>query len=540
MERVTALLDPGTAAGFPVHQGEHTGDLAARFFQGVDRGEGASAGRKGVLDDEDPGSGDQPPFDPIAGPMLFRSLPHGERVDRFPFDPAPMGDSIRDGVGTHREATEPVRIQASAPDFVQAHMAQEKLAFGGHGGPSGIHVVGRALPSGEDEIPEFEGTLHEKGLEAVAMIHTEECGRSDHPVKGTPLWGSRARGPGRSSSTSIRLPKRPFLRLAGMLAGIGLLLIPIACDSDPSGTDPSLPFGRVGEVEVRASTPLALGEGTVEESLVWSSTGAWGLRERITYRGFVGDEKVHQSRGNPSALAQDYASFIHQLHETRGLQLFTSELDPDLNPSCGGNESRFIFVIRDHGRDEEVEWVRCADGGLFSARPEGAGPDPSASRVVLAAQLTRLLTLGEDAQSEYRGSVPFGSFDRGEDTPTRLTSPRAFVAPDGELATAPSGWFEFWETHTEGDRAPPSVDWSREMVLVIGVGERFEAGDSVGVRRILQVADGTNVEVVERAPGDFCSPAPRNQYPFHIVVAPRTRLAIRFGEVRVERVPCEP
>jgi len=76
------------------------------------------------------------------------------------------------------------------------------------------------------------------------------------------------------------------------------------------------------------------------------------------------------------------------------------------------------------------------------------------------------------------------------------------------------------------------------MALVAAVGMRTEAGDSVEVRRVLQTGEGTQVSLFERIPGDFCSPASRDHYPVHIIVAPRTLLPIAFSEVVQERVPC--
>jgi hypothetical protein len=159
-----------------------------------------------------------------------------------------------------------------------------------------------------------------------------------------------------------------------------------------------------------------------------------------------------------------------------------------------------------------------------------AGPDPAASRVALAAQLARNRTLGEDFISAYAGSVPFGTLDRGQDTPTRLGAPVAFLER--------SSWTNFWRDHAGPGVATPTVDFAEEMVIAAAVGPRREAGDSVEVRRILQVAVGTLTEVFERVPGDFCSPASRSHVPYHIVVAPRTPTPIRFSDIRVERVPC--
>lgn len=77
------------------------------------------------------------------------------------------------------------------------------------------------------------------------------------------------------------------------------------------------------------------------------------------------------------------------------------------------------------------------------------------------------------------------------------------------------------------------------MVLVGGLGEVTEAGDSVEVRRIIQDVLGTTlVELVNRVPGDFCSPASRRHTPFHVVVAPLRKTVVRFASPRTELVPC--
>jgi hypothetical protein len=73
---------------------------------------------------------------------------------------------------------------------------------------------------------------------------------------------------------------------------------------------------------------------------------------------------------------------------------------------------------------------------------------------------------------------------------------------------------------------------------VAAVGLRTEAGDSVEVRRVLQTGEGTQVKVVERLPGNFCSPASRRHYPAHVVVTPRPLQPIEFSDPATELVPC--
>jgi hypothetical protein len=311
-----------------------------------------------------------------------------------------------------------------------------------------------------------------------------------------------------------------------------VLSLPVTAACGDNGTTPpgALRFGQLGEIEVHLEAPLRLGLGKLDQRLTWGSTGAWTFEESIWFRGLVGDATFRRNPAEPPLYAADYASLITQLNEVTGLELFIDELPQDLRPECGPTLTRATFTIRDEVRGQEATWVRCVNGSMANITPVDAGPDPAASRVALAAELARNRTLGEDFASAYAGSVPFGTLDRGEDTPTRLTSPVAFLEEPA--------WKAFWREHAGPSEPSPTVEFTSEMVIVGVVGPRDEAGDSVEVRRILQVDIGTLTEVFERVPGDFCSPAASVHTPFHIVVAPRTPPPIRFSDVRVERVPC--
>jgi hypothetical protein len=296
----------------------------------------------------------------------------------------------------------------------------------------------------------------------------------------------------------------------------------------------------VGEVRVEVLTPLGAPGGLLRQRVAWRSDGAWQLDEEITYRGLVGDATRRRPAGDPGGFASAYATLIAQVNETPGLRLFIPELDATLEPDCGSGASTIRLEIEDTTRQEMGRWIRCARGPLSSLGPQGAGPDADASRVAAAVASVRDFTLGDGYRSPYLGSLPFGTLDRGEDSGVALERPLVFLPVlDGSgVPRAPGGWAAFWRDHTRGLRPPPTVDWSRDMVIVGALGLRSEAGDSVRVQRVLQVSNGAIVEMVERVPGDFCSPASRNQYPFHIVVLPRTPPAVQFADVRVERVPC--
>jgi hypothetical protein len=214
-------------------------------------------------------------------------------------------------------------------------------------------------------------------------------------------------------------------------------------------------------------------------------------------------------------------------------------LVPDLEEDCPFGSTTVRFSIRDDVKELEETWVRCAQGSLGTLKTSEAGPDPQAVRVIQAAILQREFTQGPSFQSAYLGSVPFGTLDRGEESGAGLTQSEKFVGKTAGGPATPPGWVQFWRAHVGSPVAvPPPVDWAEEMVLVAAVGERSEAGDSIEIRRVLQTGQGTQVKLFERVPGDFCSPAARDHYPVHIVVAPRTAQPVEFSEAVTELVPC--
>ncbi|MDP2955946.1 MAG: hypothetical protein Q8N53_05970 [Longimicrobiales bacterium] len=310
-----------------------------------------------------------------------------------------------------------------------------------------------------------------------------------------------------------------------------LALSPIAASCGDDGlTDPdTLHVGQVGSIVVRLEVPLRLGEGKLTQELQWRSSGAWALHEAISYRGLTGDESRAQSSGDHAQLAVAYDSVIAQLNTRAAVQLFIADLPTELVPPCDATHSRITFTIRDDARNRSTTWIRCATGSLDNLTPEGAGPDPAASRVVLAALLTRQATVGSRWTWAYQGSVPFGTLDRGGNSGSHLGAPAAYIDVGGFNA--------FWAGHAPG-RAPPAVDFTKDMVVVGIVGVRREAGDSVEVRRVLQVDLGTVLEVVERVPGNYCSPAAKTHVPYHVVVTPRSPIPHRFADIRLELVSC--
>lgn len=344
----------------------------------------------------------------------------------------------------------------------------------------------------------------------------------------------------RQEMASSRLTDRRGI--PGSAALFALSFVVAACGDE--GVSPgTLRFGQSGQIEIQVITPLPRA-GELREQIVWRSAGGWQIFESIAYSSvtpgvrerITGDARRRVSQGTASA----YAVLIALVSETDALKL--DGVDAALVPTCEAASSTVILRLYDQPRNETREWQRCGHGPLASLTPEGSGPDPGASRVVNAMQLVREFTLGGGAAflPTYHLSVPFGTLDRGSDSRSAQRTPKAWVGEVGPDSTrrAPADWASFWRAHTGRDEAPPAVDWAREMVLFVTMGQRYEAGDSIEVRRVLPVGDGTNVEFWRTAPGNFCSPASRTHVPFHLVVAPLTPLPIRFSDQGEERIAC--
>lgn len=341
--------------------------------------------------------------------------------------------------------------------------------------------------------------------------------------------------------------------LGSALAGLALP----GCEGGP-GTLEEGPFGQTGQIQVEVRSPFGpdhdddgLLDGRLDEILIWASNGPWLLTERVGYNGTGGAETIRSSVLNPGELAREYGSLIQQLNDTPGLRLLDGAVSQELDPECGTEGlpgTEVIFTIRDELREEEAQWTRCAEGTLLPAsaadpgnliEPGSAAPDAGAARVITAAQLAKAFTLGDALVSTHKGTHPFGALEQGETSPARRDAPEAFVSVDGE---PPPEFVAFWEDHAGPEAPLPAVRWDSEIVFLLAVGLREEAGGELRVRRVLPLGpeNGTRVEVIERVPGDFCSPAAKDTYPYQIVVVPRegVHFEIDFTDPQVERIAC--
>jgi len=83
----------------------------------------------------------------------------------------------------------------------------------------------------------------------------------------------------------------------------------------------------------------------------------------------------------------------------------------------------------------------------------------------------------------------------------------------------------------------PAVDFAREMVVFVALGERRTGGYSVEVTSATVSGDTLVVRYVERQPGPGCLTTQALTTPFHAVAIPHVQATPRFQRELV-RVPC--
>ncbi len=321
---------------------------------------------------------------------------------------------------------------------------------------------------------------------------------------------------------------------AAVLLAAGMAAAVSGCQNDGTAPTDALRFGQLGEATIELETPV-LGDstfdGTLRQSIQWHSSGEWRIQESLSYQGKLGDANESVSVGDLTNSAGAYQSWIVEVNDDPAEKI-VGYADEDWNPVCEPYETRVTVTIHDEARGETKDWKRCAQGSLAQLDPFAAGGYRATSRVIQSVVLVRDWTVGRSFRPVYAGSRPFATLERGEDLPGGLSA--------GAIRD-PTAWSTFWSAlHPDSTTPPPSVDFSRQVVLV-GVGKPWdEAGDSIEVRRVLPVEFGTKVEVVERRPATFCSPAKRPLHrPYHVVVTPEVPAPVQFNQVSLEKVPCQ-
>ena len=92
-------------------------------------------------------------------------------------------------------------------------------------------------------------------------------------------------------------------------------------------------------------------------------------------------------------------------------------------------------------------------------------------------------------------------------------------------------WTKLWRAHS-ADKAPPAVDFSREMVVGVFLGSRPTSGYAVEITSVREEAASLVVQYRTGSPSGDMITAQVITSPFHLVAIPR-----REGDVRFEKIP---
>jgi hypothetical protein len=105
------------------------------------------------------------------------------------------------------------------------------------------------------------------------------------------------------------------------------------------------------------------------------------------------------------------------------------------------------------------------------------------------------------------------------------TARRAVVRTEAE-------WKKLWAEHqnarTGRSDPPPQVDWTKEMVVAVFMGEKPTGGYAVSVKDAREEKGKLAVAVVERVPGPGAITIQVLTAPFHMVAVKRSGLAVEW------------
>ncbi len=104
-----------------------------------------------------------------------------------------------------------------------------------------------------------------------------------------------------------------------------------------------------------------------------------------------------------------------------------------------------------------------------------------------------------------------------------------------EWITDPDGFESLWETTQTGAR--PSVDFERDGVIAVFLGEQPTGGHSIRVDRAVLGDDELMVEVVLQSPGPECITTQALTRPYQMVSVPQVAEQATFT-TRSVLVPC--
>jgi len=129
------------------------------------------------------------------------------------------------------------------------------------------------------------------------------------------------------------------------------------------------------------------------------------------------------------------------------------------------------------------------------------------------------------ADSEVK-SIPFETIEQGGNSGVRTGKTLAIYDE--------AAWKGLWAEHKKGSSpgaTPPEVDFSKQMVVAIFLGERRTGGYFVTVKSISADSGGLTVGYEENRPGRGCIVTMALTYPFQIIRLARVEGPVTFNPV---------
>ncbi len=124
-----------------------------------------------------------------------------------------------------------------------------------------------------------------------------------------------------------------------------------------------------------------------------------------------------------------------------------------------------------------------------------------------------------------RGSIPVAMRRLDKGTQSGVIESRQLVIQDN------AGWEKLWGDHKSGiqpSQPLPEIDFSREMVIFVALGQQFTGGTSVEIDRVENSGRDLKILVRQRVPPDGSMVTQALTSPFDIVAVPKSNLPSKF------------
>lgn len=159
--------------------------------------------------------------------------------------------------------------------------------------------------------------------------------------------------------------------------------------------------------------------------------------------------------------------------------------------------------------------VQTVQDGLFRQ------PASRVSGLALAV----FILLASCAAQDRATTVPFDTLARG--TSSGITEARRDTIRDGNAFAA------LWQRHAAAFSPPPAlpaVDFTRDMVIAVWLGQRPTGGHAIEIVRLVETPENLRVETERRTPPPGALVTQALTQPFHLIRARATHKPVTFDE----------